>query len=581
MSFSLYGLIIGIGFLVSFSLSEHILKTILKAKPSRVNSGQGLAFLAWMVFAGGLIGARAYHVFTDWPLYQARPLEALFIWRGGLGIYGAIAGGLIGLWISKRLSHLPWSWPQLLDAAFISIPFGQAIGRWGNFINQELYGPPTKLPWGIVIDAAHRLPGYAITERYHPLFLYESIADLMIGLGLFWLWRHSRRGKVQFPQLGSGTYTGLYLISYGLVRFSLELLRLESAPGPLGLTVAQWVSLGLVVVGWGWLARAARRSISGVLAALLFGLSLLFFPPAARAQQTAPWELSISPSVVEIAVQPGKFVTQAFLLENSGTFDLEVTPTLRDFTSDGQTGYPVILNSSTFPYAGLQNADRQLDRPFAMPANSSQQLVLSLDIPDDAARRDWYFVFLLSAQPAQEGQLADSGAQARGAVAANVLVRVTADNLEPLSWNLRFLKLPRFLDSLQTLIIRPFIENASQTMAAPDLAIVVLDWRNNIVYEQPGLPDRVLAGSSREIFAAQTRRDDPRSATAAPFAFDPLFAFGPYRVRATIRNAQTGPVIVEETVTAWPFSLVMAGTLLGLTLIYLRRRHNRLTQPLA
>ncbi len=579
MNFSPYGLIIGIAFLASFSLAEHILAE--KVRPSRGKTSEGLTLLAWNIFIGGLIGARIYHVFTDWHLYQSHPLEALYIWQGGLGIYGAIIGGLIGLWLGKRLTRMPWRWSELLDAIFVAVPFGQAIGRWGNYFNQELYGRPTSLPWAIKIDPAHRLPQYSSVERYHPLFLYESIATLLIGLGLYLLWRYQRKTKAPFFQMGSGLYTGMYLVGYGTVRFSLELLRLDSAAGPWGLTIAQWASLAMVVAGWIWLARAARRSLAGILITALMGISLLAVPRAARAQQTAPWELSLSPTVVEIAVQPGKLVTQAFLLENSGATGVEIVPTLQDFGADGQTGYPMLLETNTFPYAKMQNADRQLNQPFVLPSHTSQQLVLGLDIPSDAARRDWYFMLLLSSKPTAEDPLNDSGAQARGAVAANLLVRVTSDNLEPLSWKINFLRLPKLIDSLQTLIVRPQVENTSQTVAAPDLSIVVLDWRDHIVHEQPGLPDRILANSSREIFAARQRRDDPRSAMATPFTYDPLFAFGPYRIRATIRNAQTGPVIVEETVTAWPFSLAIAATLLGVTLIYLRRRQRRLSESSA
>src|SRR5579859_69783 len=149
--------------------------------------------LMWAVIPG-LIGARLYHVLTPTPgsglttaYYLQHPEQILAIWNGGLGIYGGIAGGLLGIWLYARrhkLSMLPW-----LDLAAPAVPLAQAIGRWGNYVNQELYGAPTTLPWAIYIPPEKRLPGFENYAYYHPLFLYESILDFLAFLALLRLER--------------------------------------------------------------------------------------------------------------------------------------------------------------------------------------------------------------------------------------------------------------------------------------------------------------------------------------------------------------------------------------------------------
>lgn len=569
MNFSAYGLIVGIAFVLAFSLSERILH-IHRPEKRRLDS------LLAIVFLCGLIGARLYHVVTDWHLYANNITEVFFIWRGGLGIFGAIAGGLLGLFIWRRTTASKWTLFELIDAAAISLPFAQAIGRWGNFLNQELYGLPTNLPWAITIDLQHRFPGYESVERYHPLFFYEFLSNLAIGLGLYFLWRMGRRTRqVGFLQLGSGIFAGLYSLWYGTIRFTLEFLRIETAAGLLGISIAQWVSLGLVFLGLVLLARAAGGGGKKLFLIFLTLGTFFTITPAARAA-TAPFEFSLSPSVVEVAAQPGKLVTQAFLLENSGSQDWEVTPVLRDFSSDGTSGQAVLQETSSFPYATLQNADIELNKPFILKANSSQQIVLGLNIADSATRRDWYFTLLFLTNPVN---IPAGGSVAKGAVGANVIVRITSDNLEPLSWDIN-LRLPKIIDSLQTLIIRPIVTNTSETVAAPDLNVVILDWRNQIVYEQEGLPDRVLAKSSREIFAGEQRKDDPRSFEPVPFEFDPLLAFGPYRIRTTVRNAETGPIVEEEEVIALPLSLAFAGLVFGGGVAFQRKIRRRLARSL-
>ncbi len=192
---------------------------------------------AWAVPAG-LIGARVYHVITDPELYfkaGRHPIEALYIWRGGLGIWGAIAGGAVGAIIAGRRMGIRFA--PLADAAAPGIALAQAIGRWGNYFNQELFGRPTHLPWALHVTNPEGVnpPGY-----YHPTFLYESL--WLVGVAAFVVWADRRW------QLGHGRVFALYVAAYTAGRACFEALRIDHANHILGLRVNDWVSV-LVFTG--------------------------------------------------------------------------------------------------------------------------------------------------------------------------------------------------------------------------------------------------------------------------------------------------------------------------------------------
>ncbi len=184
--------------------------------------------LIWVVI-GGVLGARIWHILTPPPSmidqglttmhYLTHPLDAIAIWNGGLGIPGAVIGGVIAIYLycrRKNQNFLMWA-----DIAAPGLALGQAIGRWGNFINQELYGLPSDLPWAIKIDPQYRLPEYKIVERYHPLFLYESLFSFANVILLLWVMRRFE------DRLYDGDVFLIYLILYPVERFFLEFLRLD------------------------------------------------------------------------------------------------------------------------------------------------------------------------------------------------------------------------------------------------------------------------------------------------------------------------------------------------------------------
>lgn len=177
---------------------------------------------------GGIIGARLWHILTPPPSsgitaswYFTHPLDALNIRKGGLGIPGAVIAGVIVLFFYARKNKLNFA--EWTDIAAPGLALGQAIGRWGNFVNQELYGAPTNLPWKIFIDPNHRLEGFLNVEYYHPLFLYESVWNLANMFLLLWV---SRRFA---DRVKNGDIFLLYLVVYPIGRFLLDFLRLDAS----------------------------------------------------------------------------------------------------------------------------------------------------------------------------------------------------------------------------------------------------------------------------------------------------------------------------------------------------------------
>ncbi len=232
----------------------------------------------FFVVIAGIVGARLYHVLSTpagcsenvplcgWPWYRNHPLDAIIgITQGGLGIFGAIIGGLIVVLIYVRRYKL--SLARYLDIAAPALLIAQAIGRWGNFVNQELYGPSTDLPWGIPIDEAHRYGDFRDftrypldTTRFHPLFLYESVINVIGFIFLVLVARKWRRKK-------EGDVILLYMIWYGLNRMFVESLRPDAWTLVNGLPTAQLISIGLVVIGAVLLiARHVRKSNTSAVA---------------------------------------------------------------------------------------------------------------------------------------------------------------------------------------------------------------------------------------------------------------------------------------------------------------------------
>jgi prolipoprotein diacylglyceryl transferase len=240
----MYGLMLAIGVLVAARVAE--VRWVKRGHQAK----EFTDIVVWIVIAG-VIGARVYHVVTDYQLFEDDPLKALRIWEGGLGIWGAVAAGAIAAIVLCRRRHLDLG--DLLDSIAPGLAFAQAIGRWGNWFNQELFGGPTTLPWALEIDIANRPAEYVGSTTFHPMFLYESLYCAALGFALLWVDRRFSLKKLQL--------FALYCMGYTAARFVFEQMRIDPANTIGPLRVNAWVSIVVFITALGaflWLGRHGR-----------------------------------------------------------------------------------------------------------------------------------------------------------------------------------------------------------------------------------------------------------------------------------------------------------------------------------
>jgi prolipoprotein diacylglyceryl transferase len=216
------------------------------------NADDVLDVVMWAV-PFGIVGGRLYHVITDPELYFAagkQPIRALYIWDGGLGIWGAVALGAVGALIGCRRRGIRLA--DFADAVAPGLVLAQAIGRWGNYFNQELYGGPTTVPWALMIDPAHRPLATPDIGLYQPTFLYESLWD--IGVAVLLVWAGRRFG------LHNGRLFALYVAAYTVGRGWIEALRVDPANHFLGLRLNDWTSLVVFLAAVAFLVLRGPRA---------------------------------------------------------------------------------------------------------------------------------------------------------------------------------------------------------------------------------------------------------------------------------------------------------------------------------
>ncbi len=248
-----YGLIILAGAIAATALAAR------EAKRRNIDPEYTWDMLPWLLI-GGIIGARIWHILTPpasmvkmgitTSYYLTHPLDALAVWKGGLGIPGAVIGGALALYLytrKRKMSFLLWA-----DMIAPGLALAQAIGRWGNFVNQEVYGSPSNLPWAIFIDEVHRLPEFKDVAYYHPLFLYESLYNLLL-MGVL-LWVNRRFGN----RLANGDIFLIYLVGYPVARFFLEFLRLDISPVA-GLNINQLIMAAIALTSLAILILRRRK----------------------------------------------------------------------------------------------------------------------------------------------------------------------------------------------------------------------------------------------------------------------------------------------------------------------------------
>ncbi len=238
-----YSLCIACGILTSYFLARRRLK-LYSIPPEALDE----ALILGIIF--GIIGARTYYVIFNWSYYSRYPSEIIKVWHGGLAIHGAIIGAILSTYLYTKITK-KFKFIQGLDLLTSVLPLGQAIGRWGNFFNYEAYGSPTNLPWKMYVPPEKRMPGFESFEYFHPTFLYESIANFLIFLFLYF---YTEKKKKNY-----GETTALYFILYSIVRFIIESLRLDALR--IGtLRTAQVVSIILAILGAVWYGFLRGRS---------------------------------------------------------------------------------------------------------------------------------------------------------------------------------------------------------------------------------------------------------------------------------------------------------------------------------
>ena len=236
-----YGLLLAIGVLVAAWIAER--RWVARGYDPKTFNDMAV----WIVI-GGVVGARVYHVISDYQLFTDDWLRAFQIWKGGLSIWGVLAGGAIAVIIMTRIKRVETL--VLMDCIAPGLLAAQALGRWGNYFNQELFGGPTDLPWGLEISPSKRPPGYLNVETFHPTFLYESLYCLFLLGVVLWVERRFRLRK--------GQMLALYLATYTFGRFFFENMRIDPANEIAGVRLNAWVSAIVCILsigGFVWLGR--------------------------------------------------------------------------------------------------------------------------------------------------------------------------------------------------------------------------------------------------------------------------------------------------------------------------------------
>lgn len=246
-----YGLLFAVGSIVGIL----VIRSLALRYQLREETILGLSFT---VLVSGFLGARLYHVLNELPYYWQHPLEVVMVWQGGLAFHGGVLAGVAAIIVYCRRHGLRPLWAT--DLFVPGLLIGQAIGRWGNYFNQELFGRPTTLPWGIPIDPLNRPAGMTDATFFHPTFLYESLWNVIL-FALFFFWHR----RLQHPNGGgkrAGIITFTYLTLSSVGRFATELLRVDRTPVIVGVRLPLLISAGIVLASLIALWMLARKPIS-------------------------------------------------------------------------------------------------------------------------------------------------------------------------------------------------------------------------------------------------------------------------------------------------------------------------------
>jgi prolipoprotein diacylglyceryl transferase len=227
-----YGILVTLGVVVAWILTK-------RRWLARGGSEADVEKILFRVVLFGFIGARLAYVSTNLSRFEEEWWRVFAIWEGGIALFVGLTGGAIAIfWTCRKLGVSP---SMFLDCLAPALPLAQAIGRWGNYFNQELFGTPSTLPWAVEIEPQHRPEEYMQYETFHPTFLYESLWNFALAFTILWL-------DKRYPSL-KGRLIGVYFLGYGLMRFLLELIRTDTTFRFGGLSRNGWVSILVILIG--------------------------------------------------------------------------------------------------------------------------------------------------------------------------------------------------------------------------------------------------------------------------------------------------------------------------------------------
>ena len=240
-----YGLMIALGVIAAVRIAGR------RAETKGVGTTEDISSIAMWAVPAGVIGGRAYHVLTDYERFQGQWFDAVKIWQGGLGIWGGVTAGVaVGWWCARRRGLDAW-W--IISCAAPAIAIAQAIGRWGNWFNQELFGRPTTLPWALEVSGNVAVKaGYTAGTTFHPTFLYESLGCVLLAWLLIRLERRINPAR--------GRLFAWYVAGYTVLRFGTESIRIDASHNVGGMRLNQWVAIGVFAVAVLFLVADRLRS---------------------------------------------------------------------------------------------------------------------------------------------------------------------------------------------------------------------------------------------------------------------------------------------------------------------------------
>lgn len=282
-------------------------------------------------------------------------------------------------------------------------------------------------------------------------------------------------------------------------------------------------------------------------------------PISAQTTNSIRTTLTVTPPLSEIIIKPGKTITQAFTIKNEGSVDLEVIPSIVDFSPDGTTGAPIVLpNNTTFPFASLENLDKKLNTPFKLKAGASDQLVVRIAIPEKTEEKEYYQTLIFKTQPLGLNSLDNVRSISNAWIGVHMLISVSNTGEQLGNLTIHTLKYPKIIDMFSPLTLQLTAKNTGKNYVKAQGDIKISNMMNDVVKVFPILPENVLAQSVRELHASIPDPNDPKSATAVPFEYRPLFLLGPHRVEVNLYAEQQTQEPQIFTVYALPISPTLA-----------------------